>query len=264
MEQNICKFNESSSGDLICTDFVYETNRGQAEGVRSEQYTLGFAVKGDGWIKSGGRSDPFSQGCVFLIPRSLSFSIDGEGELCYFYLHFHGRRAGELALRVGVTDEVRVFDKTEHYARILDFAFDCLHKASSDNLDIFSEAVLLYILGHLENGRHESGGLVAEIVSRINERFSDPRFSLSALADEIGYDPKYLSSLFKKKKGIPFTRYLRDLRIRHAVFLMEQGVLSVKNIAILSGFGDALYFSKIFKETMGVSPKSYLERLGKG
>jgi YesN/AraC family two-component response regulator len=84
------------------------------------------------------------------------------------------------------------------------------------------------------------------------------------LAAELGYDAKYLSSLFKKKKGTPFTQYLRELRIAHALFLMEQGVVSVKNIAILAGFGDALYFSKIFKEVMGVSPKSYIEGLHKG
>ena len=67
----------------------------------------------------------------------------------------------------------------------------------------------------------------------------------------------------KKKKGIPFTQYLRELRIAHALFLMEQGVVSVKNIAILAGFGDALYFSKIFKEQVGLSPKAYMENLQK-
>jgi len=261
MDNNICKFNYTSSGDLICTNFVYETDKAQAGGTCQETYTLGFVVKGAGMLEAGGQSQPFSQGCVFFVPPNVTYRIDGAGELCYFYLHFHGRRAEELAQRVGVFGEPAVFDKTEHYARILDFGFDCLHKATADNLDIFSEAVLLYILGHLESGRRESGGLVTEIVSKTNERFSDPHFSLSVLAAELGYDGKYLSALFKKKKGIPFTCYLRDLRIRHAVFLMERGVVSVKNIAILSGFGDALYFSKLFKQTMGVSPKSYIEGL---
>ena len=105
--------------------------------------------------------------------------------------------------------------------------------------------------------------MLAAIVASTNDRFSESSFSLSALAGELGYDAKYLSTLFKKKKGIPFTRYLRELRIRHALFLMEQGVVSVKNIAILCGFGDALYFSKIFKEEMGISPKAHIEKLNK-
>ena len=94
-----------------------------------------------------------------------------------------------------------------------------------------------------------------------NERFTEADFSLSVLARELGYDVKYLSALFKKKKGITYTAYLRDLRIRHAVFLIERGVVSVKNIAILCGFEDALYFSKLFKQSEGVSPKTYIDRL---
>ena len=99
---------------------------------------------------------------------------------------------------------------------------------------------------------------------RITEdNFRSPDFSLAALAEELGYDAKYLSFAFKKKRGIAFTQYLRDLRIKHSIFLMEEGVVSVKNVAILAGFGDALYFSKVFKQLMGISPKMYIENLNK-
>ena len=56
-------------------------------------------------------------------------------------------------------------------------------------------------------------------------------------------------------------QYLREIRIRHAVFLMEQGVVSVNNVALLSGFGDALYFSKVFSDVMEISPKIYIKNL---
>ena len=91
--------------------------------------------------------------------------------------------------------------------------------------------------------------------------FTDPDLSMSVIADELKYDPKYLSSVFKKKKGIPYTQYLRELRIKHAIFLMEQGVVSVKNVALLSGFSDALYFSKIFTAAEGISPKAYIQKI---
>ena len=44
---------------------------------------------------------------------------------------------------------------------------------------------------------------------------------------------------------------------------MEEGVISVKNIALLSGFRDALYFSKIFTKVEGISPKAYMLDLKK-
>jgi len=45
------------------------------------------------------------------------------------------------------------------------------------------------------------------------------------------------------------------------MFLIEQGIVSVKNVAILSGFQDALYFSKVFKDAVGISPKEYIESI---
>ena len=53
------------------------------------------------------------------------------------------------------------------------------------------------------------------------------------------------------------SEYLRVLRIRYAVMLMENGVTSVKNVAALSGFSVPLYFSKVFTEMIGVSPSQY-------
>ena len=57
-----------------------------------------------------------------------------------------------------------------------------------------------------------------------------------------------------------FTEHLRTLRIRHAVVLMENGVTSVKNVATLSGFADPLYFSRVFRETVGVAPAHYQKK----
>jgi transcriptional regulator GlxA family with amidase domain len=42
---------------------------------------------------------------------------------------------------------------------------------------------------------------------------------------------------------------------------MEEGLVSVKNIAILSGFHDPLYFSKVFTESEGISPKNYIAKV---
>ena len=53
--------------------------------------------------------------------------------------------------------------------------------------------------------------------------------------------------------------YLRTLRIKHAVTLMDFGVQSVKNVALLSGFSDPLYFSTVFKKQMGITPKEYAQ-----
>ena len=263
MENNICKFNQTRSSDLICTDFVYEVAQAQATGSTAQQYVLGMVDQGSGTLSCERESFPLARGTLFFVPRGARYSIAGAG-ITYFYICFHGRRAEELIARAGFADEVGVFSTEKADAeRLCMVALDAVHRASEKNLDLYSESVLLYLLSHLCREKKVHHDLLSQIVTISNDRFSEADFSLSALAGELGYDAKYLSSLFKKKKGVPFTQYLRELRIAHALFLMEQGVVSVKNIAILAGFGDALYFSKIFKEHTGIPPKAYIENLQK-
>jgi len=47
------------------------------------------------------------------------------------------------------------------------------------------------------------------------------------------------------------------MRISYAVTLFDHGIDSVKSIALLSGFRDPLYFSSVFRKTVGVAPTEY-------
>ena len=264
MEKNICKFNEVRSSDLICTDFVYEVAQAQATGSTARQYVLGMVDQGAGTLSCEGKSLPLAYGSAFFVPRGARYTVAGDAGFTYFYISFHGRRAEELIARAGFAAEIGACGiEKDDAERLCGVVLDALHRASEENLDLYSESVLLYLLSHLCRERKAHHDLLSRIVVIANDRFSEADFSLSALASELGYDGKYLSALFKKKKGVTFTQYLRELRIKHALFLMEQGVVSVKNIAILAGFGDALYFSKIFKEHTGLPPKAYIENLSK-
>ena len=101
------------------------------------------------------------------------------------------------------------------------------------------------------------GELLSEKKREAASLYFNEDLSLSEIADVAGYHKKYLSSTFKKQFGMGISEFLRVLRIRYAVMLMENGVTSVKNVAALSGFSDPLYFSKVFTEMIGVSPSQY-------
>ena len=58
--------------------------------------------------------------------------------------------------------------------------------------------------------------------------------------------------------SIGYSEYLRTLRIKYAVSLFDHGIDSVKNVALLSGFQDPLYFSSVFKNVIGISPTQYI------
>ena len=256
-ERNICKFNFNRSGDIRCTDFVYEANNAMCEQRVARLYLLGIVAKGEGTLTQRNISHPLREGSLFFVLRDEHFAIEAQ-KMAFCYVAFSGRRAEEVIERLGITPALCVF---EGFEALIPLWVDALQRSDKGNTDLLAEAMLLYSLAHLKPDQRPQGDLITRAVMLTGERFTEADFSLSTLARELGYDTKYLSFLFKKKKGIGYVQYLRELRVKHAIFLMEQGVVSVKNVALLSGFSDALYFSKVFTKAEGVSPKAYIARL---
>ena len=67
--------------------------------------------------------------------------------------------------------------------------------------------------------------------------------------------------MFKHTYKIGFSRYLNTVRIRNACMLMKQGESEVQSIALRCGYRDPLYFSRLFKEYTGHSPRAYMASL---
>lgn len=261
MDNNICLINRNRSSDLICASFVYEETDVNSNKKFTDSYVFGLVLDGEGTLRLGNNSHKIEKGLAFFIPSNSYFSIERNGELKYVYISFYGRRADELAERFELSEQHCTFDLTDSYEEISSFVLSCLRKATAQNTDLFGECVLLYILTHLDTKKTANDDLLSKMINLTGNQFTSPAFSLSTLASELGYNVKYLSFYFKKNKGIRFSDYLRDIRIKHATFLIEQGIISVKNVALLSGFDDILYFSKVFKKVMGKSPKEYMSEI---
>lgn len=257
--ESVCKFNYNRSSDLICLNFIYETQNMLDTPMRAARHGIYLVTEGSGTLTCERKELEICAGSIFFVQEGERYFITSKDAIKYYYINFYGRRADEYLQRIGVEDGKRHFTADR---AMIDFWHDSHASAEAGNIDIMCEAVLLYTIARLKPEKKEQNDVVAKMVTMVHESFSDPELSISAIADKLGYDPKYLSTVFKKRKGIGFTQYLREMRLKHAVFLMEQGLVSVKNIALLSGFSDALYFSRLFTQAEGISPKAYMERVG--
>lgn len=75
-----------------------------------------------------------------------------------------------------------------------------------------------------------------------------------------GLNVVYCGALFKQETGMSALRYWRTLQIRKAAQLLSEPDISVSEAAWQAGFDDLFYFSKLFKEIQGLSPKAYQRR----
>lgn len=97
---------------------------------------------------------------------------------------------------------------------------------------------------------------VYKAVSIIKEKYTED-LSLKEIAYELNVTPEYLSSLFNKEIGKPFTHYLKHLRILKARELLTKTESKVYEIGRKIGYTDPKYFTRVFKEITGLTPATY-------
>lgn len=256
---NVCKFIcPESEASLTVRHFVKETDPGVAARPRRlETHTAFLAVSEEGAFTFDGVPYPLCGGRLYFGFRGETFALTGADTAEYLYMGFEGRRAEELFSRFGIGRENRVAPESPS---LIPFWRDALSRGTPANLDLISESALLYAFSLMEKSEHPKDESLRRILRLIEENFGDPDLTLSAVAAAVGYHEKYLSHRFRQYTGVGFNRYLKDLRIKNAVFLLDNGVHSVKNVALLCGFGDPLYFSRVFREEIGLSPSDYLRQ----
>ena len=88
--------------------------------------------------------------------------------------------------------------------------------------------------------------------------------SLRTLAHIQGISAGYLATIFKKETGQTISEYIRDKRIKHAMYLLSTTHLQVQTIALHCGIVDVQYFSKQFKKQTGKTPREYRESIRTG
>ena len=98
-----------------------------------------------------------------------------------------------------------------------------------------------------------------EILAYLEAHYRDTDLSQTQVADAFQISSYTLSRMFKSQVGIGFTEYVNAKRLDYAKELLLTTSYSIREISILSGFGNDNYFSRIFKASTGVSPTRFRE-----
>lgn len=103
------------------------------------------------------------------------------------------------------------------------------------------------------DGRIEA---IEVICRRIHESPSTP-YRVDKLARAVSLSPDHFSRLFRKLKGVTPREFILRARIDSAQDLLRSSNHSISRIAEILGYSDVYFFSRQFKEKVGVSPTDY-------
>jgi len=97
-----------------------------------------------------------------------------------------------------------------------------------------------------------------KIDAYIKENYMKP-INTKEIAQAFGFTPAYLSKIFREYKNLTPAEYIVNLRIKKAKQLFHSDTgCKIKDVANFVGYDDSLYFSKVFKKIIGVSPKQFI------
>lgn len=148
-----------------------------------------------------------------------------------------------------------LFEKAERYVEYY----------NSDNLlprldtnskfyDILSECVKYNI-----DYRHSPNNLSENIILFLNEHINEP-LNTKDMEKRFFLTYKYMGTIFKKETGYTILNYHTLLRLESAKKLLVSTYYSIDEISRQLGYSDPLYFSRVFKKHVNISPLSYRKK----
>lgn len=94
---------------------------------------------------------------------------------------------------------------------------------------------------------------LAAILTHVEKHYDAP-LTLSSIAEQFFLSRSYVARMFRTHFHTTFGRYLSEIRLRRALFLVSRTAMPIAEIAAACGFSDRYYFSRAFKAYFHKTP----------
>lgn len=215
-------------------------------------YEIMFYTHGEGVLHTPREDYAFVPGTIIVVPPCIEHgSVSKNG---FRNISVSGRFENMMHFK----DVVAFHDNEQNEGKMLaTILYNNRHK-NEEYLYRLCSAYLYFILQNItaDSNVHKA---VGKIINEITNNFYDCNINLSQFLQTSGYAEDYIRAQFKKITQKTPNDFLTDIRIKHAVFLINiyADTLSLQQIAEQCGYVDYVYFSKKFKKVMGISPRKY-------
>lgn len=234
-------------------------------GVR-DVYAIHYIVSGKGYYLVNQTCYELCEGESFLIfpDTQVFYYPKGDDPWEYVWVEFRGDEAKELVslTNLSVTSPITEAIPPE-IALDLRTYYDIpeAYKMERYELERGSAKLRLLLSYYIEHFPKNCLPATVDYVQAAKQflkiNYWKSELSIADVVQHVNIDRTYLFRLFKESTGMSVHRYLTTYRIRRACELLKSSELSMKTVACSVGYPDQMYFSKIFKRIMNITPSQY-------
>lgn len=107
----------------------------------------------------------------------------------------------------------------------------------------------------------EKNPLVGKVKDYIFSHLHD-KIKVADIAEELGVNPNYLTSVFNKDENISIKKYILLEKIRRSQNLLKYSDYNIQEIGFYLGFSSQSHFTRKFQEIAGMTPNEYRRKYG--
>src|SRR5439155_27223619 len=107
--------------------------------------------------------------------------------------------------------------------------------------------------------KKETGDIVAQVMLFIEQNDASD-ISIAQSAEKLHVTPNYLSTLFHKRVGTTFMKYLTKIRMLRAKELLADPDMQVQQVSEQVGYYSVRHFTKVFTAFCGYYPSEQRKR----
>lgn len=246
---------------------VTEPGHQYGPAVRS-YYLIHYILEGEGDFHVHDVHYHLKKGQGFLIEPDYqtTYISDSKHPWAYIWIGFSGRIAGAIVDSLGLSQDNPIFTCGEG-EQLKKYVLEIIRHNHSTPSDTYRAMGMFFLfISTIACSQRDQlpsadgNTYVRHALSFIHRHISEP-IRVEDIADYVGLNRSYMSTLFKTHTGMPPIQYIQNCRITKARHLLESSRLSVESIACSCGYQKAESLIKVFRRTYGCSPNAYRKQV---
>ena len=101
---------------------------------------------------------------------------------------------------------------------------------------------------------------IHQVIGFLEQNIANPDIKIEDFAEHLCLSRTVFYRKLKSITGLTPVEFIREIRLKRALQLMDDDSYTVAQIAYMTGFGDPNYFGRCFKKKTGMSPTEYKDK----
>jgi len=259
------------SKDIFPTAIGYYPNAEshQMKRVEHDDFILIFCVDGKGVLETETYSGEVLRGDLFILPPGTphQYKADQVQPWTLFWCHFRGALAPAFFEYIKPEDTCLAIRNLNDLKLLSQFneLITSVRACYSFEGFVHVASQLRHIITLVErikqSKQKEKIGIILPDIHQYMRANLHKGLSLDELASFSHLSKYHFSRKYLEMTGYSPQQHFIHFKIEHACLLLEQVDISISDVAFSLGYDDALYFSRVFRKVMHLSPSQYRKSL---